>query len=99
MWYNCYTVRFDFDLRKSQRLRENPRRGIGFEEAEEIFARPYYMDQRSTPPEQYRAIGWFGHRLFTLIYEVREDDEGELYHLVTLWKSTREEKRLYAENS
>ena len=36
----------------------NPRRGIGFEEAQGL---------------------------------VREDEEGEILHLVTLWKSTREE--------
>jgi uncharacterized DUF497 family protein len=92
-------VRFDFDPRKSQRLRENPRRGIGFEEAEEIFTRPYYLDQRSDSPEQYRAIGWVDDRLYSLIFEVRENDEGEYYHLVTLWRSTREEQKLYAENS
>jgi len=77
-------------------LRENPRRGIGFEEAQEMFTRPYYQDQRSDLPEQYRAIGWVGDKLYSLIFEIREDDEGELYHLVTLWKSTREEEELYA---
>jgi uncharacterized DUF497 family protein len=92
-------MRFHFDPRKSQRLRKNPRRGIGFEEAQEIFSRPYYQDQRSDVPEQYRAIGWVGDNLFSLIFEVREDEEGEYYHLVTLWKATREEKKLYAENS
>jgi uncharacterized DUF497 family protein len=50
-------------------------------------------------PEKYRAIGWVGDNLFSLIFEVREDGEGEYYHLVTLWKATREEKKLYAENS
>ena len=39
--------------------------------------------------EQFRAIGWFGTRLYTVIFEIREDEEGEYYHLVTLWKSTR----------
>jgi uncharacterized DUF497 family protein len=92
-------VRFDFDSRKSQRLRSNPRRGIGFEEAQEIFARPHYLDQRSDLPEQYRAIGWVGQRLYSLIFEIREDGEGELYRLVTLWKSTREEQELYDENT
>ncbi len=53
-------MRFHFDPRKSQRLRENPQRGIGFEEAQKIFARPYYQDQRFDLPEQYRAIGWVG---------------------------------------
>ena len=92
-------MRFHFDPRKSQRLRENPRPGIGFEEAQEIFVRPYYLDRRSDAPEQYRAIGWVGDRLYSLIFEMREDEEGELYHLVTLWKSTREEEELYAENT
>jgi uncharacterized DUF497 family protein len=92
-------MRFDFDPRKSRQLRENPRRGIGFEEAEDIFCRPHYVDQRSDIPEQYRAIGWVGNKLYSVIFEVREDKEGEFYHLVTLWKSTLEERKLYAENS
>ena len=92
-------MRFHYDPRKRQRLRENPQRGIGFEEAQELFTRPYYQDQRSDLPEQYRAIGWVGDKLYSLIFEVREDNEGELYHWVTLWKSTREEEELYAENA
>ena len=92
-------MRFDFDPRKSRRLRENPRRGIGFEEAQEIFTRPYYLDRRSDVPEQYIAIGWLGQRLYSLVFEVREDKDGEIYHLVTLWKSTREEEEFYAENT
>lgn len=91
-------MRFDFDPRKSQRLRDNPARGIGFEEAQEIFAHPYYLDQRSDVPEQYRAIGWVRERLYSMIFEVREDREGEYYHLVTLWRSTHEEEKLYAES-
>ncbi len=92
-------MRFHFDLRKSQRIRANPRRGIGFEEAQEIFAHPYYLDQRSDLRAQHRAIGWVGERLYTVIFEVREDKEGEYYHLVTLWKATKEEQQLYEEHS
>jgi uncharacterized DUF497 family protein len=92
-------MRFSFDPRKSRRLRANSRRGIGFEEAQELFSRPYWLDQRSDVPEQYRAIGWVGDRLYSVIFEVREDEEGEILHLVTLWKSTKEEIRLYEENS
>jgi uncharacterized protein len=92
-------MRFHFDERKSERLRSNPRRGIGFEEAQEIFSHPYYLDQRSDHPEQFRAIGWVGDRLYSLIFEVREDDAGEYYHLVTLWKTTKQEQQLYEENS
>ena len=92
-------MRFHFDTRKSQRLRQNPRRGIGFEEAQEIFSHPYYLDGRSDVPEQYRAIGWVGDKLFTVIFEVRQDAEGEYYHLVTLWQSTTQEQELYEEHS
>ena len=51
-------MRFDFDSNKSSLLRNNPKRGIGFEEAQEIFSHPYYEDCRSDDPEQFRAIGW-----------------------------------------
>ena len=52
-----------------------------------------------TLPEQYRAIGWVGDQLYAVIFEVREDNEGEYYHLVTLWKATKQEQRLYEEHS
>lgn len=92
-------MRFNFDLRKSQRLRDNPKRGIGFEEIQELFTKPYWLDRRSDVPEQFIAIGWVGTRLFSVIFEIREDTEGEVVHLVTLWRSTKEEIRTYEENS
>ena len=92
-------MRFKFDKQKSEWLRNNPKRGIGFEEAQEIFDFPYYEDCRSDDPEQFRAIGWVKGQLYSLIYKVREDEDGEYYHQVTLWKSTKEEQKLYEENS
>jgi uncharacterized DUF497 family protein len=92
-------MRFSFDPRKSRLLRANPRRGIGFEEAMELFSRSYALDQRSETPEQYCAIGWVGSRLYSVVFEVRRDAEGETFHLVTLWKSTQEEVRIYEENT
>ena len=92
-------MRFTFDPAKSQILRSNPRRGIGFEEAQELFSQPYWLDRRSDVPEQYVAIGWVKDRLYSVIFEFREDADGEILHLVTLWKSTREEVRIYEENS
>ena len=77
-------MRFSFDLRKSGRLRANPRRGIGFEEVREVFSRPYWLDQRSDVPEQFLAIGWAGDRLYSVVFEVRQDEEGEVLRLVTL---------------
>jgi uncharacterized DUF497 family protein len=101
VWYNCYTECVSTSTRKSWRLRANPKRGIGFEEVQEVFSRPYYLDQRADCPEQYRAIGWVGERLYAVIFDVREDDEGEYYHLVTLWKATKQEQEqeLYEEHS
>jgi uncharacterized DUF497 family protein len=40
-----------------------------------------------------------GARLYSVIFEVREDEEGEVVHLVTLWRSTKKEVRIYEENS
>ena len=58
-------MRFDFDRNKSSLLRNNPKRGIGFEEAQEILSQPYYEDCRSDDPEQFRAIG-LGERTIVL---------------------------------
>ncbi len=92
-------MRFQFDGRKSRRLRANPKRGIGFEEAQEVFSHPYYLDRRVDAPHQFRAIGWVAGRLYSVIFEPREDRDGEYCHLVTLWKATREEEELYEKNS
>lgn len=92
-------MRFSFDPRKSDRLRANPKRGIGFEEARELFERPYWLDRRNDCPEQYLAIGWVRGRMYSVIFEFREDQAGEVLHLVTLWKSSKEEIRLYEANS
>ncbi|MBI1747924.1 MAG: BrnT family toxin [Acidobacteria bacterium] len=90
-------MRFKFDNAKSQRLRK--KRGIGFEEAQELFYSPYYLDQILDDPVQWVAIGWVKAGLYSVIYEEREDAESAYYHLVTLWKSTKAERLKYEENS
>jgi uncharacterized DUF497 family protein len=70
-------MRFHFDPEKSRRLRTNPERGIGFEEAQALFDAEHIIDRRSDDPEQFRAIGWIGSTLYSVIYEVRHDKEGE----------------------
>ena len=92
-------MRFHFDAKKSEQLRANPKRGIGFEEARELFAQPYFLDQRSDVPEQYRAIGWVQGQLYSVIFETREDEDGEYHHLVTLWKATKQEQELYEDHA
>ena len=88
-------MRFEFDTRKSRKLKEDPRRKIDFIQIQEIWSHYHYIDCRSDDPEQYRAIGWINGKLYSVIFEIREDSEGEYYHLVTLWKSTKEEEKLY----
>jgi hypothetical protein len=48
--------------------------------------------------QQFRAVGWCGDRLCSVIFEIRRDAVGEYYHLVTAWKATKEDERNYAEN-
>jgi hypothetical protein len=45
------------------------------------------------------GLGWVSGQLYSLIFEVREDDEGEFYHLVTLWKATKQEQKLYEDHT
>lgn len=91
-------MRFHFDPDKSERLKVNPGRGVSFEEVQALFEAEHIVDRRSDDPEQFRAIGWVGGTLYSVIYEVRQDEEGEFYHLVTLWKATKEERDAYAKN-
>ena len=90
---------FQANETKSEWLKNNTNRKIGFKEVQEIWQHPYYEDQRSDEPEQFRVIGWAKGKLYSVIYEIREDEEGEYCHLDTLWKSTKEEQKLYEENS
>ena len=92
-------MRFKFDRKKSEELRKNPKRKIDFEEVQEIWNHPYYEDYRTDDPEQFRAIGWVKGTLYSVIFEIRNDTQGEYIHLVTLWQSTPQEKKFYEENT
>lgn len=92
-------MRFKFDIRKSQKLKADPRRQIDFVEVQEIWSNRHYVDYRCDDPEQFRTIGWVKGKLYSAIYEIREDEDGEYYHLVTLWISTKQEEKLYEEYS
>jgi uncharacterized DUF497 family protein len=89
-------MRVDFDREKSRAVRRQ--HGVSLEEAQEIFDQAYLVDQKRDDPEQFRAIGWCGGRLCSVIFEVRFDADGEYYWLITAWKATQEEERNYAEN-
>lgn len=89
-------MRFAFDQQKSESVKR--KHDVSLEEAREIFDQAYLLDQKSDDPEQFRAIGWCGGRLCSVIFEVRHDSKGQYYHLITAWKATKEEEQSYAEN-
>lgn len=88
-------MRFQFDVAKNREVLK--KHGVSLEEAQEIFDQVYLVDRKKDDPEQFRAIGWSGGRLCSVIFEIRWDSEGEFYHLVTAWKATRQEEQAYAE--
>ena len=92
-------MRIKFDKNKSEQLRNDPRRKIGFEEAQELFDTVFIEDQHIDYPYQWRATGWVQGELYTIVYEERKDKDGEYYHLVTLWKATKMERLNYEENT
>ena len=89
-------MRLRFDKTKSRSVKQ--KHGVGLDEAPQIFDQAYIVDQKSDDPEQFRAIGWCGGRLCSVIFEIRRDAEGEYRHLVTAWVATKEEEQSYAEN-
>ena len=89
-------MRFEFDPAKSRLVKR--KHGISLKEAREIFDQTYIVDQKSDDPRQFRAIGWCRGRLCSGIFEIRHDDVGEYYHVVTAWKATKQEQQSYAEN-
>jgi uncharacterized DUF497 family protein len=89
-------VRFDFDPHKSRDVKR--KHGVSLEDAQEIFDQVYVVDQKTDHPEQFRAIGWCRGGLCSVIFEIRRDEEGEYYHLITAWKATVEEEQSHAEN-
>ena len=89
-------MRFFFDKSKSRAVKR--KHGVSLKEAQQIFDQAYLVDQRKDDPEQFRAVGWCGGRLCSVIFEIRHDAAGEYHHLVTAWKATKEEEQNYAEN-
>ena len=90
-------LRFAFDQAKSSTVKR--KHGVSLEEAQQIFEQTYLVDQKNDDPEQYRAIGWCGGRLCSVIFETRTDKQGTYHYLVTAWKATKEEEQIYAENA
>ena len=81
-------MRFQFDAEK--KLEVKRKHGVSLEEAQEIFDQSHLVDRKNDDPQQFRAIGWSGGRLCSVIFEIRNDRDGEFYHLITASKATKQ---------
>ena len=90
-------MRIRFDAQKNSEVRR--KHGISLEDAQRVFDQTYIVDRKNDNPEQFRAIGWSGGELYSVIFEIRFDSDGEYYHLITAWKATKQEEKSYAENT
>ena len=75
-----------------------PKHRVSLKQAQAIFDQAYIIDQENDDPEKFRAIGWSGGRLCSVIFEIRHDSRGEYCHLITAWRATKEEEKSYEEN-
>ena len=87
-------MRFQFAAEKN--LEVLRKHGVSLEEAQEIFDQAHVVDRKCDDPEQFRAIGWAGGRLCSVIFEIRRDSDGEFHRLITAWNATKQEEEAYA---
>jgi uncharacterized DUF497 family protein len=88
-------MRFRFDTGTNREVKR--KHGVGLEEAQEIFDQAHLVDRKTGDAEHFRAIGWSAGRLCSVISEIRKDGDGDYYHLIITWKTTKQEEEAYAE--
>ena len=74
-------------------------RKLDFADLEELLYQPYVEDQSLSYPEQYRIMGFARGRLTTFIVECRQDALGEFIWVVTAWRSTLQERKIYEQET
>lgn len=84
---------------KSKNIIVKKKHGISFLEIISIFNNPSTTmggDLISENPDQFVIIGFSANGiLVTVVYEFRIDKHGEYIWIVTLWKTTKSEKRKF----
>lgn len=88
-------MRIDWDDLKSEETFN--KRGFTFETVSVVLERPHAFALKSDDLEQFIAIGFVGVSLLSVVYEERVDELGDYIWIVTYWRSTREERKLYEE--
>jgi uncharacterized DUF497 family protein len=87
-------MRFDWDDGKSDLVKA--KRGLGFEELLPLFRTNYLLEVNKSYDGQFLAIGFLQDKMYTVVNEFREDEEGEYTWIVTYWESTKQERMRYA---
>jgi len=90
-------MRIRWDEHKRQTILKE--RKIDFADLEGLLYQPYVQDQSLSYRDQYRIIGFERGRLVTFVVEYREDLIGDFVWVVTAWKSTPQEKRIYEQET
>ena len=90
-------MRIRWDEHKRQKILKE--RKIDFADLEDLLYQPYVEDQSLSYGDQYRIIGFERGRLVTFVVEYREDLIGDFIWVVTAWKSTPQEKRIYEQET
>jgi uncharacterized DUF497 family protein len=87
-------VDIDWDDKKSELLRRE--RGLTLLEAAELLTQERVERTKNDDPFQILATGYAQGKLLSLVYEIREHENGNTYYwLVTYWNATREERKTY----
>ncbi len=90
-------MRIQWDEDKRQKILAE--RKLDFAELEDLLYQPYVEDQSLSYTEQYRIIGFARGRLATFIVEYRQDALGEFIWVVTAWRSTLQEQKIYEQET
>jgi len=85
-------IRVDWDRAKNELVKK--KRGISFHDAKRVISSEIGGGIKNDNPEQFYAVGFAAkEQLVTLIYEFRYDAQGMYLWFITLWKTTKEEKK------
>ena len=90
-------MRIQWDEDKRQKILAE--RKLDFADLEDLLYQPYVEDQSLSYTEQYRVIGFAGGRLATFIVEYRQDIVGDFVWVVTAWRSTLQEQKIYEQET
>lgn len=68
---------------------------MSFEDVQCVLENQHLMETKNDDPEQFIAVGFVKTILVTVVFEFREDYEGEFIWLVTYWRATKQEAKRY----